>query len=271
MPERFEAALFADPRRPRIAARVLLVAAHPDDETVGAGAQLHRCDDLLLLHLTDGAPRNLVDARRHGFEDWPSYAAARARELQAALTAGSVSAARLSWGLPDQGLARRLCELCSRMSAFVEWLRPDALITHAYEGGHPDHDAAALACQVACGALPPDRRPRRIEFAGYHAAAGGPSWGRFVTEDASALTISLTKEEQRRKAAMLACFTTQTAVLADAPRTQERLRPTPEHDFRHPPHPGPLWYERMSWGVTGAEWRSFAAEALEKLPSGPSC
>lgn len=271
MPERFEATLFADPGRPRITARVLLVAAHPDDETVGIGAQLHRCDDLFLLHLTDGAPRNLADARRHGFQDAPSYAAARARELHAALAAGSVSAARFSWGLPDQGLASVLPELCRRLAAFIQWLRPDALITHAYEGGHPDHDSAALGCQVALSALPLGRRPRRLEFAGYHAATGAPRWGRFVTEDASELTIPLTGAEQRRKAAMLACFTTQAAVLADAPRTQERLRRAPEHDFRHPPHPGPLWYERMGWGVSGVEWRTYAAEALAQRRTGPGC
>ena len=271
MPERFEPAIFADPARPRIAARLLLVAAHPDDETAGLGAQLHRCDDLILLHLTDGAPRNLADARRHGFQDAPSYAAARARELQAALAVGSVSAARYSLGLPDQGLASALSELCRRMAAFVRWLRPDALITHAYDGGHPDHDSAALACQVAASALPADGRPERLEFAGYHAAAGAPSWGRFVTEDASAVTIRLTEEEQRRKGAMLACFTTQASVLAAAPRIEERLRPAPEHDFRKPPHPGPLWYERMEWGVTAAEWRSFAVAALAQPPAGAAC
>jgi LmbE family N-acetylglucosaminyl deacetylase len=271
MPERFEPRIFVDPGRPRIAARLLLVAAHPDDETVGLGAQLHRCDELILLHLTDGAPRNLADARRHGFQDAPSYAAARARELQAALAAGSVSAARYSWGLPDQGLASVLSELCRRMAAFVRCLRPDALVTHAYDGGHPDHDSAALACQVASRALPVARRPWRLEFAGYHAAAGAPSWGRFVTEDASVVTIRLTGEEQRRRAAMLACFTTQASVLAAAPRIEERLRPAPEHDFRNPPHSGPLWYERMGWGVTGAEWRSFAAAALAQSPAGPTC
>ena len=97
MPEPCEAALFAHSQRPRIAARVLLVAAHPDDETVGVGAQLHRCDDLILLHLTDGAPRNLADARRHGFDDAPSYGAARARELH--LYAIGLAAVGMIWVL----------------------------------------------------------------------------------------------------------------------------------------------------------------------------
>ena len=269
MPERFDPAIFADPGRPRIRLRVLLAVAHPDDETVALGAQLCRCEDLVLLHLTDGAPRNLADARWHGFEDAASYAAARARELQAALSAGEVSARRFSFGLPDQALAHRLPELCCRVGALLDRLRPAVLITHAYEGGHPDHDSAALACQVAAAALP---ETLRLEFAAYHAGGGAPAWGRFIDKpEQPQIPIALSPEEQRRKSAMLACFTTQAAVLASAPRLEERLRIAPAYDFHEPPHVGPLWYERMEWGVDGATWRRRAAAALATLPASPAC
>jgi LmbE family N-acetylglucosaminyl deacetylase len=272
MPGRSDPAIFADPARTRITARVLLVAAHPDDETVALGAQLCRCDDLILLHLTDGAPRDLADARRHGFEDAPSYAAARARELQAALAVGSVSARRFSFGLPDQRLAQGLPELCRRMSALLERLRPELLITHAYEGGHPDHDGAALACQLAARALPAAARPQRLEFPAYHAADGSPGWGRFVPHEAHPeIAIALSAEERRRRVGMLACFTTQAEVLAGAPLAEERLRLAPIYDFREPPHAGELWYERMGWGVNGAEWRRSAAEALAGFSPSLAC
>ena len=65
-----------------------MVVAHPDDETVGAGATLPLFRRLLLVHATDGAPRDLADARAVGFADAAGYAAARRRELDAALAAG---------------------------------------------------------------------------------------------------------------------------------------------------------------------------------------
>lgn len=272
MPGPFDLRIFADPERRSVPERVLLVAAHPDDETIGLGAQLCRCEDLILLHLTDGAPRDLGDARRHGFADAASYAAARARELQAALAAGRVSALRFSFGLPDQGLTHALPELARRIGATIEGLRPGILITHAYEGGHPDHDSAALACQVAAGALPAGRRPIRIEFAAYHAGGGSPGWGGFLPPgDLPEVEIELNEEERQRKSAMLDCFATQAAVLGDAPRARERLRLAPLHDFSKPPHSGPLWYERLGWGISGAEWRRCAAEALRHATPCPAC
>jgi hypothetical protein len=38
---------------------VLLVAAHPDDEVMGAGAQLPHLSGIRIIHVTDDAPRNL--------------------------------------------------------------------------------------------------------------------------------------------------------------------------------------------------------------------
>ena len=36
--------------------RVMIIVAHPDDETIGMGAQLCRLHNSLLLQVTDGAP-----------------------------------------------------------------------------------------------------------------------------------------------------------------------------------------------------------------------
>lgn len=70
-------------------ARVAVVGAHPDDETIGAGAQLARLRRLTLVHVTDGAPRNGRDAAAAGFADPRAYAEARRAELDAALAAGA--------------------------------------------------------------------------------------------------------------------------------------------------------------------------------------
>src|SRR4051794_18761189 len=143
--------LFAalDGKRP-IGDRALIVMAHPDDETLGLGAQLYRFRDALLLHLTDGSPRDGHDARQHGFTCAGDYAAERRRELIEALVAGDARQLRTAeLGIPDKQAFLDLAGLCRRIEAWLNRERPAAVFTHAYEGGHPDHDAAAFAVHAA--------------------------------------------------------------------------------------------------------------------------
>ena len=133
----------ADRGRDAIAASdVAVVVAHPDDETIGCGAQLARLHGRILILVTDGAPRNLPDAQRSGFAGPQAYAAARRGELLDALAiAGVPGHALRTFGVPDQegalhlaGIARRLAQCCTQCRIRV-------VLTHSYEGGHPDHDA----------------------------------------------------------------------------------------------------------------------------------
>src|SRR5689334_7392450 len=71
----------------------LIVAPHPDDETIGAGIWMDRRRDceVTVLHVTDGSPRDLANARAAGFSSRKAYAAARRRELHDALSKLGVS------------------------------------------------------------------------------------------------------------------------------------------------------------------------------------
>jgi LmbE family N-acetylglucosaminyl deacetylase len=140
----------------------------------------------------------------------------------------------------------------------------DVVVTHAYEGGHPDHDAAAFAVQAAAQrtGVPV------LEMAGYHGATGSLSVGRFLPppgEAAPETVLRLTPEQQALKRRMLGCFVSQAQVLAAFPTGEERLRPAPRYDFTTPPHSGRLLYETMPWGITGAGFRALAAEARRAI------
>ncbi len=247
-----------------------MVVAHPDDETIGAGAALPLLRRLLVVHATDGAPRNLADARAAGFSTAAGYAAARRRELDAALAAGGVRGTELAvLGAADQGASCRMAELSRSLAALLARHGARAVLTHPYEGGHPDHDAVAFCARAAASLLARDgcgaEAPAVAEMAFYHAGPEGWAVGRFLPNGAAPTVTALAAEERARKRAMLDAFATQAATLARFPAGDEAFRPAPPYDFAAPPHAGPLLYERFPWGMDGARWRRLAAEARREL------
>ncbi len=249
-----------------IMARLLIVVAHPDDETVGLGAQLRRLQDALLVHVTDGAPRDGEDARRHGFARLADYAAARARELGAALSAGEAAAVRTATlGIPDKEASLDLAGLTRRIAECLARERPAAVLTHAYEGGHPDHDAAAFAVHMAARSIAAADRPAIIEMPFYHAIDGRMVTGVFLPGQSEEIAIRLGDADLRRKRRMVDCFHTQREILACCTLDTERFRPAPAYDFGASPHAGTLLYETFGWEIGGTEWRRRAVQALAAL------
>ena len=247
-----------------IRGRVLLIAAHPDDETIGCGGLLQRLRDPLIVHVTDGAPRNAADARVAGFERAEDYAEARHTELSNALEIAGIRMDQTqSLNIADQEASLDMSALAQRIGRMVREVRPGAILTHAYEGGHPDHDATAFAVHAACALIPV--APDIYEFAGYHARDGAMKVGRFLIDGEPGETVQLTNEERERKRRMVECFATQAEMLRHFPVDAERFRAAPVYDFTHAPHPGQLFYEKFQWGMTGQRWRRLATEALLDL------
>lgn len=249
-----------------IEARILIVVAHPDDETIGLGAQFCRLRHALLLHVTDGAPRDGEDMRRLGFATPADYAAARRRELQGALAAGGAAGLRCaSLGIADKEAYLDLAGLTSRIADQLRQEHPAVVLTHAYEGGHPDHDAAAFGVHAGCRLAVPGKRPEIVEMPFYHLRNGRMAAGRFVPGGPRPTVVRLDAAARRRKAGMVACFGTQREVLQGFPLDAERFRRAPAYDFRVPPHPGPLVYESWGWGISGSDWLASAARAMAVL------
>lgn len=241
----------AAPARPLIAGRTIVIVAHPGEETLTCGALLPRLADLTIVHVTDGAPRAPAEARRHGFGHWAEYARARRAELErAAVIAGVAVPSLKALGMPDQGAALRLAVLTRALLGFIAGA--DLVLTHAFEGGHPDHDAVAFAVAAARGRMR-GHGPVVVEMPLHRdpEPAVGVAW------------LRLTPDERKRKQRMLAEFTTQRETLAAFGVRDEIYRVAPEHDFTRPL--GDSLYDRFDCGITGGRFAELARAARGEL------
>jgi N-acetylglucosamine malate deacetylase 2 len=245
--------------------RVAVVVAHPDDEVLGCGALLARLARTRVIHVTDGAPRDGHDAARHGFASPASYAAARAAEARAALAlAGVPSGAVETLGVADQQASLHLEPVVREL---VERLADvDLVLTHAFEGGHSDHDAVAFAVHRACAQRP--RRPQLIEMPFYHSGPGGWVRQRFLPRPDAGVEHVVPLDDATRdlKARMIAAHRSQADTLRDFDLTAERYRRAPAYRFTHRPAVDALLYEQHGWNLDWPSW----VERVRKAEAPPA-
>ncbi|SDG56510.1 PIG-L deacetylase family protein [Klenkia brasiliensis] len=190
--------------------RVVVCAAHPDDEVLGVGGTMALLAaagvDLVHVAVTDGEashPGNPV----LGPAD---LAAARERESGAALAAlgvAPVDAVRLR--LPDSGVAEHEAGLTDALAPVLAGA--DLVLTTWTGDGHPDHEAVGRATVAAAGALgvPVAQYP---VWAWHWSHPGDPRlpWDR-------ARAVALPPGVRDAKRAAVACFTTQVHPLGPDP------------------------------------------------------
>ena len=243
--------------------RIAVLAAHPDDETIGVSALLARFLQSAIVYVTDGAPRDR--------SLWPpgmtcareEYAAVRRQEAAKALAHAGIAEKQISWlGGADQEAILEAQTLALKVAEFLREHTLDLLITHPYEGGHPDHDSAALIGRRAISMLD-GAVPELLEMTSYHVRGGQCVTGEFLnSEPSSEIVLEMLDDHRERKRRMMEEYKSQRLVLQNFPITSERLRVAPEYDFSRAPHDGKLWYECMGWPMTGRHWRELALAAF---------
>jgi len=209
-------------RRPR----ALVVAAHPDDEVLGAGGLLRRLGRagwaVDVLWATDG------EASHPGSTVLPPEELARLRRKES-LAARGVLGLRgtVGWlGLPDSGLAAHgptLGEAVRRAAPGA-----DLLLAPWSEDGHPDHEVCGRAAREAGAAE--GIEVWELPVWAWHWGTGeelAPRWGH-------AHRVGLSAQEQDIKARAVAAFATQVRPLGPAAADRPVLRPEVLARFARP-------------------------------------
>jgi LmbE family N-acetylglucosaminyl deacetylase/SAM-dependent methyltransferase len=204
--------------------RLLVVAAHPDDETLGAGGMLAAAEArgaaITVLIATDGdashprspthSPRDLAHLRR--------------REVYAALAALAPSADVQLLGLPDGHLAEHLDELTTHVTRHGG--ECTHIVTPWVGDRHPDHEACARAAEHAVAAS--GAKHWQYPIWAWH-------WGDPAAPDlpqAALRTITLDPAARAAKERAIWCYPSQCAPLSDQPGDEAVLSPGMLAHFR---------------------------------------
>jgi LmbE family N-acetylglucosaminyl deacetylase len=222
--------------------RVLLLVPHPDDEVVGCAVAIRRARAQAIrisaLYLTTGvpAPASVWPWRRDGHRQRVDRRRAEAREAAARL--GLEPLAFSDW--PSRELKVHLSEAEALVARHLEEAAPDEIWAPAYEGGHQDHDVTNFLASLFRARAPV------LEFSEYNAAHGVRS-NRLPVETGAETVLWLTNAEASWKRELIRAYRSESANLGHVRCTREVFRPLPSHDYRRPPHPGRLFYERFQW------------------------
>lgn len=176
----------------------VLVAAHPDDEVLGAGGLISVLAAsrarLRLIAVTDG------ERSHRGRASPAALARRRTAETGSALRAlGARAAEVVRLGLPDSGLASREDELTAALTPLLAGF--DVCLAPWERDKHPDHDAAGRAARRAAQAVV----YYYPVWMWHWASPADPRvpWDR-------ALRIPLPPRAAARKRAAISCFASQT-------------------------------------------------------------
>ena len=243
--------------------RTLVLVAHPDDECIAFGALLQRMREPVVVFATNGSPADPYFWQKYGSRE--AYAALRRREALASMKAVGVKDVIFLADLPggerliDQELFRNLWPAFDLLADIIRCRMTTALLTLAYEGGHPDHDSCSfLGAQLAkLAAIPCWEAPL------YHRDAdGGGTFQEFITPSGGETDLRPTPEEEERKREMCQAYKSQGDFLSRFTLSPETVRPQSMYDYTRPPHEGKTNYEAWQWKMSAQEVSAAFADFL---------
>jgi LmbE family N-acetylglucosaminyl deacetylase len=201
----------------RPGARLMVLAPHPDDESLAAGGLIQRAlaygVPVDVVFVSDGEnnpwPQRLLERRIWiGARQRTAWGQRRRGEADAALRAlgaERVGVHRLGW--PDGGVTWMLLHdtaaMLAVMRGLVERVRPTLLVLPDLVDRHPDHSALHVLTEMVFQTLPPDSRP---------ACLGYLLHGRSQPGVPGRALFALDGDERARKRAAIEAHASQTAL-----------------------------------------------------------
>lgn len=245
--------------------RTLVLVAHPDDECIAFGALLQRMREPIVVFATNGSPRDPYFWQQYGSRE--AYAGLRREEAFASMHTAGVKDVIFLPDLPggeelvDQELFQHLQSAYDLLVGLARRRMVQALLTLAYEGGHPDHDSCAfLSAQLTKSFnIPCWEAPL------YHRLPeGGGVFQGFIGDTSGQVEIKLTPAEREAKVSMCMAYPSQGDFLTHFDVLNERVRPQPAYDFSRPPHEGKTNYEVWRWSMTSQQVSTAFARFLHQ-------
>lgn len=208
--------------------RPLIFVAHPDDETLACGGLLQRVAAAEVVFATDGTPAGFGLERRFG--NLKAYTDLRFQEASRAL--GHVPSASFQWltrpdgtYFADMHVFEEIAAVATSLRAIAEKFSPDAIVSHAYEGGHIDHDACSFVAMHVAEAL----SLKRFEFPMYWLDASGRAVLQVFRDSTpggagEVMERQLSEAEIECKKRMMAEYRTQSGTVSTFAPGRERFR-----------------------------------------------
>ena len=150
--------------------KILIVVAHPDDESIGIGGLIVKNaligNEVRIVMVTDGNP----DEFKLGEE----YEKQRIKELDLALKKVGLSLSNVYFlGYDDLNFivdlkADGLKKAIEKLKKIIDSYKPDEIYTHAYEHGHIDHDTVNFIVRKAYESSIVKGKAKLYEFSEYN-------------------------------------------------------------------------------------------------------
>lgn len=245
----------------------VIMVAHPDDEVIGFGALMQQMRRPVVVFATDGAPHDPYFWKDYGSRE--AYAEVRRQEARQALAIAGAEPVflsdRVAGGIADQELFRRLPQAAEACARVIDEIRPQALLTLSYEGGHPDHDSACFLSVVT---------GRQVgtpvwESPLYHRDPDGKgAVQKFHQISGEEIELKVETAAMRKKVEMFHTYKSQKLVLDGFRPEVETFRPVANYDFTRRPMPWKLNYELWQWKMSGEEVAQAFADCLHSSQLG---